>query len=111
MLRRAMKGVLPDPIRLNIITKGLQSADWIHRLAPDWPGILAEARKLLDREDSERYLETRQLSALLDEVSQDITEVEEDQVTYILTAVIFIRFVESYKRERMARQTKHYIPS
>ncbi|MNM10873.1 Asparagine synthetase [glutamine-hydrolyzing] 3 [compost metagenome] len=111
LLRRAMKGILPDPIRLNIIKKGLQSADWIHRLVPDWPGLLAEARKILDREDSERYLETEQLRELLDEVSRDVAKVDEDRVAYILTAVIFARFVDSYKRERISRHTKHYIPS
>src|SRR5690606_3829156 len=42
LLRRAMIGILPESIRTNIKTKGLQSADWLLRLQPEWDKLIEE---------------------------------------------------------------------
>lgn len=46
IIRRAMKGYLPDKVRLNQQSRGLQGADVIHRMAPNWGGFLSELYEL-----------------------------------------------------------------
>ncbi|AIQ11435.1 asparagine synthase-related protein [Paenibacillus durus] len=98
LLRRAMEGVLPDPIRLNIIAKGLQSADWIYRLAPIWPEVLAEVGQALEQGSLEPYVEVDKLKEKLAKASGDVRKAEDSLVRSILTAVIFSRFIEDFKR-------------
>lgn len=42
LIRRSTKGWLPDSIRLNQRTRGIQAADSIHRMQSDWPEFINE---------------------------------------------------------------------
>lgn len=46
LVRRSTKGWLPDAIRLNQRTKGIQAADSIHRMKRDWPQFIDELERL-----------------------------------------------------------------
>jgi asparagine synthase (glutamine-hydrolysing) len=46
LVRRATKHILPDKVRLNQQVRGVQGADWIHRMLPSWPAFVAEIEKL-----------------------------------------------------------------
>jgi asparagine synthase (glutamine-hydrolysing) len=46
LIRRSTKGWLPDAIRLNQRTKGIQAADSIHRMQRDWPQFIDELDRL-----------------------------------------------------------------
>ncbi|AOZ92688.1 asparagine synthase-related protein [Paenibacillus crassostreae] len=46
LVRRATKGWLPDPIRLNQRTRGIQAADSIHRMSDEWPVFIEELEHL-----------------------------------------------------------------
>ncbi|WP_117149463.1 asparagine synthase-related protein [Paraliobacillus zengyii] len=46
LIRRSTAKILPDSIRLNQRTRGVQAADWIHRMIPDWDSFVNEAKKL-----------------------------------------------------------------
>ncbi|BCG57409.1 asparagine synthetase B family protein [Paenibacillus sp. URB8-2] len=96
LLRRAMKGILPDPIRLNIRTKGLQSADWIYRLAPQWPEVLDEAERVLEQGDLEPYVDKDKLREKLAKASRDINKNEENLIRSIVITVIFSRFIAAF---------------
>lgn len=50
LIRRVTKGRLPDSIRLNLQTKGVQGADSIHRMKSSWEGFIKELE--LVKEDS-----------------------------------------------------------
>src|SRR5699024_4244873 len=45
--RRATKDILPDKVRLNHLYKGIQGADGINRLIPNWSELLKEFQGLL----------------------------------------------------------------
>ena len=36
LIRRSTENILPDEIRLNQKIRGIQAADWIHRMVPHW---------------------------------------------------------------------------
>jgi asparagine synthase (glutamine-hydrolysing) len=46
LVRRSTKGWLPDPIRLNQRTRGIQAADSIHRMSNEWPAFIEELEQL-----------------------------------------------------------------
>ncbi len=48
MIRRAMKNHLPDKVRLNQQSRGIQGADVIHRMTPHWGSFLNELDELIN---------------------------------------------------------------
>lgn len=46
LVRRATKKYLPDKVRLNQRVRGIQAADWVHRIIPYWNHIMDELEQL-----------------------------------------------------------------
>lgn len=46
LIRRATEGYLPDEIRLNMRTRGVQGADGVHRMKSDWNRFIHELEEL-----------------------------------------------------------------
>ncbi|PWV93803.1 asparagine synthase (glutamine-hydrolysing) [Paenibacillus cellulosilyticus] len=42
LIRRSMKGLLPDKVRLNQRYRGVQGSDWLHRMLPSWQIFVEE---------------------------------------------------------------------
>jgi asparagine synthase (glutamine-hydrolysing) len=45
-IRRATKNILPDKVRLNQRTRGIQSADVIYRMTPNWDVFIDELKEI-----------------------------------------------------------------
>ncbi|RUS42655.1 asparagine synthase-related protein [Cohnella sp. AR92] len=56
LIRRATANVLPDEVRLNQRSRGIQGADWVHRSAPMWPMLTEEVARLCSDPDVAGYL-------------------------------------------------------
>jgi len=65
LIKRSMKGILPDKIRLNSFKKGLQSADWIQRLLPKHDYIYNKLEEVIKDEKSNKYLDIEKLKKQL----------------------------------------------
>lgn len=46
LIRRATEKILPDDVRLNQVIRGVQGADWIHRMTPHWDQYIKEVKQL-----------------------------------------------------------------
>lgn len=46
LVRRSTKGYLPDKVRLNLRTRGVQGADGVHRMASQWNEFINELHQL-----------------------------------------------------------------
>ncbi|MFF2888881.1 asparagine synthase-related protein [Paenibacillus sp. NPDC057967] len=46
LVRRATEKLLPDSIRLNETIRGVQGADWLHRMLPDWTSFYQELQQI-----------------------------------------------------------------
>lgn len=46
LIRKALKGKLPDDIRLNQLYKGVQGVDWVHRMRKSWPAFINELENM-----------------------------------------------------------------
>ncbi|WP_078595898.1 asparagine synthase-related protein [Evansella clarkii] len=56
LIRRAMKGLLPDKVRLNQHSRGLQAADVVHRLTPKWPAFIEEITNMTSDPVTSHYI-------------------------------------------------------
>lgn len=68
LIRRAMKGMLPDKIRLNSMSRGLQSADKIQRLKPKWKEIYSEFESCINDSNIAPYINIDKLKRELEEI-------------------------------------------
>lgn len=46
LIRRATRNDLPDKVRLNQRYRGVQGADWVHRMAPYWDHFIEELHQM-----------------------------------------------------------------
>ncbi|WP_176584709.1 lasso peptide isopeptide bond-forming cyclase [Priestia megaterium] len=46
LIRRSTENLLPDTVRLNQRIRGVQGADWVHRMMPHWSEFTDELRQL-----------------------------------------------------------------
>ncbi|RUS45707.1 asparagine synthase-related protein [Cohnella sp. AR92] len=63
LVRRATEHYLPDKIRLNQRVRGVQGADWIHRVIPLWGRIAEELDRLCRDPQAGHYLNVKQIRA------------------------------------------------
>lgn len=61
LIRRATERLLPDEVRLNQRVRGVQGADWIHRMIPSWPAFTEELRRLCRDSAASHYLNVPQI--------------------------------------------------
>lgn len=65
LVRRSTEGLLPDSIRLNQRARGVQGADWIHRMIPSWERFANELRQLCLIPAVSHYLNVKQIEQSL----------------------------------------------
>lgn len=95
LIRKAMEGKLPDKVRLNSKERGIQSADWLQRISPQWCGI---QRNILDKLDCKRL----QTYVDVERVKQTIMhnrvllpkETNQMHIRMLLIVLILARFLE-----------------
>ena len=96
LIRKYMKGILPDKVRLNREKRGLQSADWIQRLQPDWENIHNELLKALEDESIKSYVNVVKLKEQLNNKIDFIDEKHGTKVRMFLILLIFSHFMKTY---------------
>lgn len=62
LIRAAMKGLLPDSIRLHVKSKGVQAADWLERLEDKWDDIFKEIKVAINDPILREYLDVDYLN-------------------------------------------------
>ncbi|WP_274650390.1 asparagine synthase-related protein [Paenibacillus humicola] len=65
LIRRATKDYLPDEIRLNQRIRGVQGADWVHRILPAWATAKAELLQLCSDPAAAAYLNVERIRSAL----------------------------------------------
>ncbi|MEI6287504.1 MAG: asparagine synthase-related protein [Bacillota bacterium] len=96
LLRRAMRGLLPDKIRLNRTVRGKQGADYIQRLYPDLPNIARDWRHYATKSIIKEYIDEPRLSRTAKWLADGGIPDERDDSAFqaLMRGVIFGRFLE-----------------
>ncbi|WP_379137815.1 asparagine synthase-related protein [Paenibacillus sp. sgz500958] len=106
LLRRAMEGRLPDPIRLNFRNMGRQGFDWLERLKPELPQMMDEAERLLANDQVAPFLNISRLRDDLDRMgSGDTFKPNARALWDIIVAIIMQRFVEGFRQDYRVQDT------
>lgn len=100
LLRRAMKGILPEQIRKNMTTRGIQSADWIHRLQPHMDSIVQEVDQVLTEEEMTPYLDKEKIKNLRARWNEEGARKDERLIRGFLLTIIVARFVRDFNSSR-----------
>lgn len=57
LIRRATKGILPDSIRLEQVSRGAQGVDWVHRMKSNWNEFIEELDELRQNDYIFNYID------------------------------------------------------
>lgn len=96
LIRRSTEGFLPDPIRLNQRTRGIQAADSIHRLLNDWPDFINE---LDEMSNDSRMKQIVNMSVIHDALAEARLGLKPDQayqppIKLLMRSLILYRFLQ-----------------
>lgn len=93
LIRRAMKDILPDKIRLNSMVRGAQSADWVQRMQEEWEQLKKEFLVSLDNPDIKKYIDTDFARSLFKDNHEAGSEEENYKAKMMLDVVAWQRFL------------------
>ena len=97
LIRCAMKGHMPDKVRLNTTIRGKQAADWVQRIMPDWDKACEEIADIGSSERERKYLDIPRIQEFLNknkELKYDDNGLS--GVRLLIRALIFARFIKSF---------------
>ncbi|MDR3598908.1 MAG: asparagine synthase-related protein [Desulfosporosinus sp.] len=94
LIRVAMKGYMPDKVRLNTTVRGQQAADWMQRIGPQWKEVCEELSEIGAFELERRYLDIPKLQhGIAKNRELDLTTGMNSEVRMLIRALIFSRFL------------------
>lgn len=96
LIRRNMKDILPDKVRLNYETTGLQAADWLERLKPLWGNIYSQIKHALNSGIIDSYIDINKLMKELETVKDGVEE--NYNMRMLLITLVLSKFVEQYSQ-------------
>ncbi|MGW5891926.1 asparagine synthase-related protein, partial [Priestia megaterium] len=96
LIRRATKGLLPDNIRLNQRTRGLQGADGIQRMAADWNLFMSEMESVVKSDFISEYLDISVIKSAMERLKDNALPeyVFHDDFRVLIRSLIIYRFIK-----------------
>lgn len=98
LIKRAMKGLIPDDLLEGKIKRGIQGADWLERLREKWDDIYKDIQDSLDNSNCMRFFDMEKVNSYLDEFKQlpiEYGENEKYKVRALLSTYIFCKFMKN----------------
>ncbi|MFE4036186.1 asparagine synthase-related protein [Priestia sp. YIM B13489] len=98
LIRRATKGFLPDNIRLNQRTRGLQGADGIQRMTSDWNLFMNEMELVMKADFVSEYLNTDAINSAMKNLRDNPLPqyVFHDDFRIMMRGLIIYRFMKKF---------------
>lgn len=94
LIRRSMNGILPDKIRMNLRVRGIQSADWVQRLLPEWFSIKDELLSLLENKELNQYIDIDIVKRILEKIDQYPKDEDYYEVQTLLNILALGKFLK-----------------
>ncbi|SDM77265.1 lasso peptide isopeptide bond-forming cyclase [Bacillus sp. OK048] len=98
LIRRSTENVLPDDIRLNQRVWGIQGADWLHRMVPNWNMLIEEVKELIKDSSVLRFFdgEVIRLALVKSEKGLKLERMSDPDYRILMRAVIVYRLIKKY---------------
>jgi len=93
-IRHAMKGIMPDKVRLNKLDRGRQGADWIQRIRPRWNLIISELNSIGENIFEKKYLDIDKIKENINKFKHsDCDRTDIPELKMLIRALIFSKFI------------------
>ncbi|MFC5701750.1 asparagine synthase-related protein [Cohnella faecalis] len=94
LIRRSTVNLLPDQIRLNYKTRGIQGADGIQRMAPAWKSFIREVDRLCEDREMAEWLNIPVVKAAASKYREvpDPRQIYTAEFTILMRSLIVYRF-------------------
>ncbi|TQS74114.1 asparagine synthetase B [Ornithinibacillus gellani] len=102
IIRRAMRGYLPDRVRFNQSSRGLQGADTIQRMLPTWNVFLSELHEMVKYPWLQEFVDMDQMAAAIKQLG-DTPRPEmifEDALKLVTRCLVVYRFLSRLETGR-----------
>lgn len=98
LIRRSTRGYLPDEVRFNQRVRGVQGADWIHRMIPSWRVFTDELHKLCRDSAAAPYLNVEQIKRSLSKIGRTpkVEHAYDPDARLLMRSLIVYRFIRQF---------------
>jgi asparagine synthase (glutamine-hydrolysing) len=94
LIRTAMKDHLPDDVRLNQRVRGVQPADWLHRMLPCWDTFMEELQMMCHDLQAAEYLNIEFIKTAMSKLRHPGPEQASDpNIRLLMHSLIVYRFL------------------
>ncbi|WP_068498670.1 asparagine synthase-related protein [Paenibacillus kribbensis] len=94
LIRTAMKDHLPDVVRLNQRVRGVQPADWLHRMIPCWDTFMGELQMMCHDLRAAEYLNIELIKTAMSKLRHPGPEQASDpNIRLLMHSLIVYRFL------------------
>ncbi|MEC0233142.1 asparagine synthase-related protein [Paenibacillus kribbensis] len=94
LIRTAMKDHLPDDVRLNQRVRGVQPADWLHRMIPCWDTFMGELQMMCHDLRTAEYLNVEFIKTAMSKLRHPGPEQASDpNIRLLMHSLIVYRFL------------------
>ncbi|MBD0379745.1 asparagine synthase-related protein [Paenibacillus sedimenti] len=100
LVRRATLNYLPDDVRLNQRKRGVQPADWVHRMLPKWSFFISELQALCKDDYVAEYLNAREIQQAIAEIGvPKADQAFNPRVKMLMHSYIVSRFLHDFHQQ------------
>jgi asparagine synthase (glutamine-hydrolysing) len=98
LIRNATDGYLPDSIRLNQSVRGVQGADWVHRMIPVWDSLIEEVRGFSKDETLLSFIDPEIIHKGITKLSKKVKPEDAIDMDYkiIMRILVVYRFIKNF---------------
>ncbi|MEH7493792.1 lasso peptide isopeptide bond-forming cyclase [Neobacillus niacini] len=98
LIRRATENLLPDQVRLNQRVRGLQGADWLHRMVPHWQMVIEEVKEILKDRNVLEFFDIEVIKSAVDKSESGLIPERMGDPDYriLMRTIIVYRLIKKY---------------
>ena len=99
LIKRAMKGLIPDEFIEGKISRGIQAADWIERLRDKWDVVYQDMLKMKGNKTIEYFCDNNKINYYLDKYKSlpvEYTDEIKYEIRSFISIYIFYKFISDF---------------
>ncbi|MGW6384302.1 lasso peptide isopeptide bond-forming cyclase [Peribacillus butanolivorans] len=98
LVRISTKNYLPDKVRLNQRYRGVQGADWVHRMLPKWGEFIEEIEQLSTDKKTLEFLDGQAINKALIKIKEGAKpeHATDPEYKFLMRSLIVHRFIKQF---------------